>query len=296
MNGAIADTAALATQILAGKIAPAATDALTEPGAVSGAASTVANAGKAAGSAVLDAAKAGGTDIAAGAAKTGAGLATLKTHSMAAELGLGAPLVRSGTNQMIQGGKAALAAGKATFAEKMASALEDAKTAESPVDTSAVKIIGPERQLEAPALVTPAPADSSGIIKGWEPHIAKPNYAPAVPMPKPPANDFSWPGEMHGPESTEGSPTLPTHESGIHFLPEQFKTIAQAKKALNVSAVLDKNGVSADELAALPPEQLKGHLSELVKALGINKTGVVSDTSVNQILFQLRRLQSSAPE
>jgi hypothetical protein len=107
-KGAIADTAALATNLLAAKVGPKVVSAAAQPGAIPAALAKVAP------DALTAAVKAGGKDIAAGALKTGAGYSVIHLDP-AGEVGsalVGAPVLKAGLKQMGGGLKAAYAAGK----------------------------------------------------------------------------------------------------------------------------------------------------------------------------------------
>ena len=116
-KGAIADTAALATQLIGAKALPGATDTLTEPGAISGPLKTAAKVPVAVASGV----KAATPAVATGAAMIGASeaLGVIPGMEWPARIALGYPAIRT-----IAGGvKSGIAAAKATMAEVPAAAV-----------------------------------------------------------------------------------------------------------------------------------------------------------------------------
>lgn len=178
-GGSAADTASAAVDyVVAPKVAGAVTDAATEPGALAKPAR-----------ATVAAAKAGGKDVAVGAAKVAAGSA-LKSSGVLGDLGdsIGAyELAKSGAKQMGRGAKAGFAAGKAAW---QSTAEEGAVAAKAPTE-AAPSILEEPKQLGAGAIITEPPADTSGVIKGWQPTILENETKPvetAAPEPEhPPA-------------------------------------------------------------------------------------------------------------
>lgn len=79
----------------------------------------------------------------------------------------------------------------------------------------------------------------------------------------------------------------------------EMETNGRAAKTQTLAQSLHENGLTHDQLSAMPPAKLKATLSDLTKALKINKTGNLSDASVSQTLFELKsleRAQSVSPE
>jgi hypothetical protein len=163
VNGAIADTAALATQIAAGKIGPKFLDAATEPGAAANAARAVTEPVKKFAIAHPAITKA------AGATAGGA-------------VGYAVPVP----------GAAAFGGvvGREMASDWLANQVEKASAppvATPPPPVSAPPVAGvplpASRQLGAGPIVTPAPADTSGVIPGWKPTILENEAAPAAAAP-----------------------------------------------------------------------------------------------------------------
>jgi len=154
-----------------------------------------------------------------------------------------------------------------------------------------------------------------------------PPMAGVVDMPHPAAADFSWPTEMGGPELPTGvmSRRLPKalpEASGQPITPDtsaiaaakalsdelgvdtskvaakpaspDFEAIARQKKATALAHVLDEAGISHQDLAMLPLKEQQQHLGALVKELKLNQTGQISPESIDQTLFELRKLQKAA--
>ena len=70
-----------------------------------------------------------------------------------------------------------------------------------------------------------------------------------------------------------------------------YKGAAQAKKAEALSQQLYDANVPHADLSKLPPAQLKTHLSDLTKAMGINKDGSISSDTIGETLFRLKKLE-----
>ncbi|MES2136615.1 MAG: hypothetical protein V4502_06095 [Pseudomonadota bacterium] len=238
-KGAIADTAALATQIAEAKFGPKVLDAATEPGALAGPATAIADAAKTAARATGAGVKAAAPQVASGAAKVGGGaaVAAIPLPSWVkggAEFELG----RQGMRDIGRGLKTGYNAAKEAF-----EAAKAAREAPAPA-AAAPEVIPPARQLGPGAILTPPPADTSGIIPGWKPTIIEngeprtaagpqPEQAPAEVPAAAPAGAAAAP-----PPPTPGEPgsvvELPLKD--IHLDPVRF----QFKQNVGARGVGDK--------------------------------------------------------
>lgn len=233
-EGAIADTAALATNLVMGKVGPKVLDAATEPGVVP----TPSDAGRAAVAAV----KAGAPDVAAGAGKmavggavdaaieaTGIPGASYVAHGAGIGGGLAGALqigrgIKSGFKAGVESMNESLAPAKASVSTEVAPSAppplpgpsldeiakglgaKDFESATAQQQTMAKeawgKINGTATAANAPAapqapsplpeshqlgaapakpLITPAPPDTSGVIKEWKPTILEKEPAEVAP-------------------------------------------------------------------------------------------------------------------
>lgn len=267
----------------------------TAPGqAVARAADATATGVKAA---VPAAAKAAAPDVLRGAAKVGTG-AAIDAMGLPGHVGTivgatgGVPQIARG---VAQGAKAGFAAGK----DALLARLEELKQAagEASAAAAAPEVIPPSRQLGPGPIITPPPADTSGPIPGYKPNMSPPITAGPVKMPAPQPNEFRWPGEMNIQMDPENAPVMPqSQRAPIKFTDDQFAQIGRQKKATALAQVLDHAGVNADDLAQLPLKEQTKHLGDLVKELKINQTGQISADSIEQTLFELRKLQKGAQE
>lgn len=71
-----------------------------------------------------------------------------------------------------------------------------------------------------------------------------------------------------------------------------YKGAAQANKATKLAQQLYDSQIGHADLSQLSPAKLRQHLGDMTKAMGINKTGQISDDSVGNVLFELKKLEA----
>jgi hypothetical protein len=270
-----------------------------------------------------EAVKAGGKDIAAGATKTATGAAAATEGPVGVILGV--PKAVQGLKQLIQGTKTGIAAGRRALTPELGAEQGPAMTLGDPEGPWPAQPItmSPSRQIAAPGasypgqIIPPAPADASGIIPGWQPPRSPDLMAGKVPMPRPRPADFSWPGEMNGPidvnatapgarsspaEQLSANPPVMPQSQGTaapDWTQKDFQASARTKKATALAHVLNQSGLAADDIRAglQDPDvapAVKAHLSAIVKSLKLNQTGQISAQSIDETLFELRKLERAA--
>jgi hypothetical protein len=203
VKGAIADTAALATQLIGARTLPAVTDALTRPGLGGDIAVAAGGAAKGAAKAAVEPINFGryGVKLPIPAPLASAGAGGLAAHyagmpeEVGAVIGGATPIVKGA----IGGAQEALAARAATARAALSRGVEVPPAPAEPTP------LPPSRQLRG-AFVPEPPADTSGVIKGWKPTILEREPTP-VATPIPPARQI--------PASSTIIPEAPPDTSGI---------------------------------------------------------------------------------
>lgn len=179
------------------------------------------------------------------------------------------------------------------------------------------------RQLPAGPIVTPAPADTSGVIPGWKPTILENENAPAAAPPAAPAPDLDGVAQGFGfkdfasvkdpraaatiqrvaaqavapnPAKTAPAapavvapPVPPTAPAPAIENPRaaEFAARARAPKVSTLADTLHQGDISADDAARLTP----GDWQRLSRGLGINNP---SPYTINAVLDELRSREAAA--
>lgn len=201
-KGAIASTAALATNLLAAKLGPGALDAAARP-EVGAAVSRAMAPAKAA-------VKAGAGDVAAGAARTAAGVALAKSGLGEIAGGItGGPMISEGAKQVGHGVSAAAAAYKQALADQAARlrvptpAPPDVVIPPHPLEVPASPIAS-QTLRPAPQAETIAPSPSPGIINPYAPP-ASGAIAPAAERAAEAQDALTRPAPLAAPGAPEGA-------------------------------------------------------------------------------------------
>lgn len=266
VKGAIADTAALATQIAAPKILGAASEA--GPAAVE----TAANAVRAAGEAV----KTGGKDVAVGGAKTAAGIALAKAGPLG-EVGdviAGVPIIKSGVQQVSRGFQKGYAALKQSLA-----------------DSAAAKPSAPSAAPE-PRMAGAVPMEPSATV-------APPSPISSNPTPIPRTGEIKLPesaNELFDNLTSKKTPASETHPEGAYPIKPEERTepasiapkesyvkAAQTVKGRALARYLRLGQITQEEAQSMTPAQWQ----MAAEGTGVN---VPSEASIKVALSELDNL------